>query len=151
MLCIDRLTRVLGNLADNSVIEFDFSPLSPDVIEIQDRLYGTGRFIVTAEIIAGRDVLLLTKMFPALEGDTHSLNQAYLRLLNLNAAGHGVAIGIDEQTGTVGATVTFKCEDELDDFETALLHYLNTMTTFMETYYDGLLGEMLELGVVARG
>ena len=150
MFCIDRLTQVLEALEENSVIEFNLSELSSDVIEIQDRLYGTGRFVITAEIIAGRDVLLLTKMFPALQGDSQSLNIAYRRLLNLNAAGLGVAIGIDEGTGAVGATVTFKCEDDLEDFEIALLHYLNTITTFMETYYDSLFGEMLELGVVGR-
>jgi hypothetical protein len=151
MLCIDRLTEVLTDLAKDGVIEFNFSQVSQDVIEIHDHLYGTDRFIIVAEIVAGRDVLLLTKMFPALEGDPNALRYAYLRLLNFNAAAHGVAIGIDAESGVVGATVTFKCEDNPEEFRIALLHYLNTMTTFMETYYDRLLSEMLELGVVARG
>ena len=63
----------------------------------------------------------------------------------------GCRLELMRKPGAVGATVTFKCEDDLEDFKMALLHYLNTMTTFMETYYDFLFGEMLELGVVARG
>ena len=62
-----------------------------------------------------------------------------------------MSIGIDQATGAVGATVTFKCEDDLDQLEMAVLHYLCTVTTFMETYYDNIFGEMLELGVVAYG
>jgi hypothetical protein len=151
MLCIDRLTSVLGLLADDGSIEFQFVPNNVDVIEIKDLLYGTGRFTITAEIIAGRDVLLLTKLFPPLEGDAVSLNTAYLYLLNLNAAGHGVTIGIDINTGAVGATVMFKCDINIGQLKIATLHNLCIITRFMETYYDALLGKMLELGVIGNG
>lgn len=151
MLCIDRLISVFELLAANGVIAFRFVPGNLDVLEINDLLYGTGRFVITAEIIAGRDVLFLTKMFPPLEGDPASLNAAYLYLLHLNASAHGVTIGIDPHTGSVGVTVMFKCEDTHHQMEIAALHYLCTMTTFMETYYDALLGRMLELGVIGHG
>lgn len=151
MLCIDRLISVFDRLAEEGSIKYGFVPNSVDVIEIQDLLYGTGRFTITAEIIAGRDVLFLTKLFPPLEGDAVSLNTAYLFLLNLNAAGHGVTIGIDENTRAVGVTVMFKCEKDIGLLRTSTLHYLCTMTTFMETYYDALLGRMLELGVIGNG
>ena len=151
MLCIDRLISVLTNLATTSDIQFDIVGESADLVEIRDLLYGTGRFVITAEIIAGRDVLLLTKMFPALEGNVATLSQAYLRLLNLNAGGHGVSIGIEEGTGAVGATITFKCDEDLEQLEMDMHHYMCTMTTFMEAHFDAVYGEMLELGVIAYG
>jgi hypothetical protein len=151
MLCIDRLISVFDLLAANGAIAFRFASNSDGVLEINDFLYGTGRFVVTAEIIAGQDVLFLTKLFPPLEGDPVSLNTAYLYLLNLNAGAHGVTLSIDPHTRAVGATVMFKCEDNNLLMEVAVQHYLCTMTTFLETYYDDLLGGMLDLGVIGQG
>ena len=147
MTCFERLLRTLRQVES---LEIQFSRSKVDgVVEILDGLNGTEGFIIFAEQINGNEILLLTKMFEDISGPPEKVVQAYEYLFDTAGDGHGVSISRNRDTGAIAAVITFRCEVESDRLKIDLMHYLCTLTTFMETYYEAIFLHLKDLGVLA--
>ena len=149
-LCIERLATVLKNLADQNIESDWVNPESKQELLVVDGLNGTARFNYIAEVQGGSDVVVFNLLFPELQGDPADVKAAYEMLLNYNGDGHGVTIGRDKDSGAIGAMVTFKCQTRITLLEQDVLHYMNILTTFLETHYDEMLRDLGERGVLPQ-
>ncbi len=147
MTCFKRLLQSVEQIEELEI----HSSLSKtkDVIEILDGLNGTGRFLIFAEQINGNEILLLSKMFERITGPPDKVVKAYEYLFDIVGEGHGVSISRNGENGAIAAITTFRCELETERLKLDLMHYLCTLTTFMETYYDSIFLHLKELGVLA--
>ena len=145
--CLGRVKDVLDDWKDKGHI----SELVADgiIILFRDKLYGSGRFTNVIEIL-GPDIKITVRLFAGLQGDDRALRDAYAYLLNLPAMDASVTIQRDIKSGNVGASVTFPCASNRHQIESNFSMAMNKMTTYLETRYDKICTDLLELGVTFK-
>lgn len=145
--CLVRVKDVLDQWKAEGVIsEWD---ASRTIIQFKDKLYGTGRFTNVVEI-NGPNVKITVRLFAGIEGDDHSVKEAYAYLLNLPYLDATVTIQRDKESGNVGASVTFPCVANRRDLEKSIGNHMNTLTHYLEARYDRIVTDLLELGVTFK-
>lgn len=142
--CLDRVYDVLDQWKNQGML----SEWAADhaAIQFKDRLFGTGRFTNVIEIL-GPNVKITVRLFAGIEGDDRSVKEAFAYLLHLPYLDATVTIQRDNQTGNVGASVTFPCASNRHQLEVHIGDAVNTLTTYLEAHYDRIVVDLLELGV----
>lgn len=143
-ICIQRLKAVLDELGADCAPS-EWLP-GNRAISFLDMVNGTGRFTNVAEVVDA-DIVITVRLFAGIEGSSSALVAAYEYLLNLNADDPRVSIQRDDETGNVGASVSFACARNHHQLEMNLQHHLNILTSFLEARYDRILADLLEMGV----
>jgi len=115
-------------------------------INFRDCMYGTGRFANVIER-SGVDVQITVRLFAGIKGDDHSVKEAYAYLLHLPYLDGSVTMQRDNESGNVGASVTFPCVPNRRQLEINIGNAINKLTTYSEARYDRMIAELLELGV----
>ncbi len=146
-ICLDRVKDVLDDWKDQGVIS-EWAA-NQTVIQFRDRLYGTGRFTNVIEI-NGPNIQITVRLFAGIMGDDHSLKEAYAYLLNLPYLDASVTIQRDNDSGNVGASVTFPCVANRHQLEIHIGNAMNTLTTYSEARYERIMTDLLELGVTLK-
>ena len=145
--CLQRVKDVLDQWKAEGVIsEWD---ATRTIIQFRDKLYGTGRFTNVVEV-NGPNVQITVRLFAGIEGNDHSVKEAYAYLLNLPFLDATVTIQRDKNSGNVGASVTFPCVANRRDLEKSISNHMNTLTTYLEGRYDRMVTELMELGVTLK-
>jgi len=118
-------------------------------INFRDSMYGTGRFANVIEI-NGPEVQITVRLFAGIEGDDHSVKEAYAYLLNLPYLDASVTIQRDSESGNVGASVTFPCVANLNQLQNNVGTAINKLTTYLEARYDRMVAELQEMDVTLK-
>ena len=145
--CLDRVKDVLDDWKDQGVISEWVA--NRTVIQFRDRLYGTGRFTNVIEI-NGPEIQITVRLFAGIEGDDHSVKEAFAYLLHLPYMDASVTIQRDNDSGNVGASVTFPCVASRRQLEVNISNAINKLTTYSEARYDRMVAELLERGVTLK-